>query len=164
MGKYNALQNPPTPIYGILKAVTTTGLFWVPVPTSLGHAGRLADGALPVLGPLEAVGEGLVVEEGLVDLLLGVEDEGAVLDNGLVQRETGNDDCRGVLVKRASRRKECGQRRGLEGNVPRRVFSVASGSVSKWISSPSWLKTTMLYCSTFWLISGGPNLALPSRT
>lgn len=46
----------------------------------------------PVLGPLEAVGEGLVVEEGLVDLLLGVENEGTVLDNGLIQRQTGNDD------------------------------------------------------------------------
>jgi hypothetical protein len=129
MGKYNALQNPPTPIYGILKAVTTTGLFWVPVPTFLGHTGGLADGALPVLGPLKAVGERLVVEEGLVDLLLGVEDEGAVLDDGLIQRKTGNDDYWEVLANRISRRKEGGQKKG--GNVPRRVFSVASASVSK---------------------------------
>lgn len=44
----------------------------------------LADFALPFLGPLEAVGMGLVVEQGLVDLLFGSQDEGTILNDRLV--------------------------------------------------------------------------------
>ncbi len=52
--------------------------------SSLYHG--LAYLALPALGALEAVGVGLVVHEGLVDVLLGAEHERPVLDDGLVER------------------------------------------------------------------------------
>lgn len=55
--------------------------------------------ALPVLAALKAVGEGLVVRQGLVDILLRAEDEGAVLDDGLIQRSTCDEDCDAVSAK-----------------------------------------------------------------
>lgn len=58
----------------------------------------LANFALPVLSTLEAIGEGLVVVQSLVDTLFGVEDKGAVLDDFLVKRSAGNDDEAGVFL------------------------------------------------------------------
>lgn len=54
--------------------------------------------ALPVLSTLEAIGEGLVVVQSLVDALLGVENKGAVLDDLLVEGSAGNDDEAGVYL------------------------------------------------------------------
>lgn len=52
----------------------------------------LADLALPIGAPLEAVGRGLEIHHGLVDGLLGGGDEGAVLDDVLVEGLAGEDD------------------------------------------------------------------------
>ena len=55
----------------------------------MGHG--LSDLALEAVGPLEAVGVGLVVHKGLVDLLLGAQDEGAVLHDLLVEDLAGDE-------------------------------------------------------------------------
>lgn len=54
--------------------------------------------APPVLSALETVFMALEVRKGLHDFFLGVEDEGAVLHDGLIQRGAGDDDLRQLLV------------------------------------------------------------------
>lgn len=48
--------------------------------------------ASPVLGTLETILMALEVGKGLHDFFLGVEDEGAVLHNLLVERGASDDD------------------------------------------------------------------------
>lgn len=50
----------------------------------------LSNLTLPALCSLETVRVSLVVVEGLDDLVLGGEDEGAVLDDGLVEGSSGD--------------------------------------------------------------------------
>lgn len=48
--------------------------------------------ALPVSGALKAILVALVVRKGLDDLLLRIEDKGAVLHDGLIERSASNED------------------------------------------------------------------------
>lgn len=52
----------------------------------------VANLAPPVLGALKTVFMALEVGKGLHDFFLGVEDKGAVLHNGLVERGASDDD------------------------------------------------------------------------
>lgn len=59
----------------------------------------LADLALPALGPLEPIRVELVVHQGLANLFRGVEHEGAVLHDLLVEDLTGDKDEAGGLCR-----------------------------------------------------------------
>lgn len=66
----------------------------------------LSNLAPPASRALEAVGMTLVVEHSLVDFFLRVENEGAVLDDFLIQRQTGDEDYNKQLVPLSRRRDE----------------------------------------------------------
>lgn len=57
----------------------------------------LAEVRFPSLGTFKAVGVRLKVHEGLHNLVLGVEDKGTILNDGLIQRRAGHQDETGVL-------------------------------------------------------------------
>lgn len=50
---------------------------------------------LPARRPFKAIGVALIIKHGLVNLVLGREHKGAVLDDFLVERETSDEDYSG---------------------------------------------------------------------
>jgi hypothetical protein len=58
----------------------------------------LSNLALPALGTLKPIRLRLIVHQGLVDLLLCVQDKGAVLDDFLIEWQTRYEDCCGIAL------------------------------------------------------------------
>ena len=60
---------------------------------------RLANLTPPASCALESIGMALIIKHSLIDFFLRVENEGTVLNDFLVERETGHEDCdRNVLA------------------------------------------------------------------